>query len=129
MKIAILTLPLITNYGGILQAYALQAVLKRMGHEVWTEKRKEKPLRLMGRIKMFIKRILGPIRKIYYATGKQDGIIFRYTDSFIYKYIATTEVRDFNIKEVSKKINSMHILWVVIKFGDLDIPAIYLTTF
>lgn len=103
MKIAILTLPLITNYGGILQAYALQAVLKRMGHEVWTEKRKEKPLRLMGRIKMFIKRILGPIRKIYYATGKQDGIIFRYTDSFIYKYIATTEVRDFNIKEVSKK--------------------------
>lgn len=34
MKIAILTLPLHTNYGGILQAYALQTILQRMGHEV-----------------------------------------------------------------------------------------------
>ena len=34
MKIAILTLPLHTNYGGILQAYALQTVLERMGHHV-----------------------------------------------------------------------------------------------
>ena len=34
MRIAILTLPLHTNYGGILQAYALQTVLQRMGHEV-----------------------------------------------------------------------------------------------
>lgn len=32
MKIAILTLPLHTNYGGILQAYALQEYLKRQGH-------------------------------------------------------------------------------------------------
>lgn len=34
MKIAILTQPLKTNYGGILQAYALQTVLQRMGHKV-----------------------------------------------------------------------------------------------
>lgn len=34
MKVAILTLPVHTNYGGILQAYALQTVLERMGHEV-----------------------------------------------------------------------------------------------
>lgn len=33
MKVGILTLPLHTNYGGILQAYALQTVLERMGHE------------------------------------------------------------------------------------------------
>lgn len=33
MKIAILTQPLSNNYGGILQAYALQTVLKAMGHE------------------------------------------------------------------------------------------------
>ena len=36
MKIAIITLPLIANYGGILQNYALQTVLKRMGHTVET---------------------------------------------------------------------------------------------
>lgn len=34
MRIGVLTLPLHTNYGGILQAYALQTVLERMGHDV-----------------------------------------------------------------------------------------------
>ena len=34
MRIGILTLPLHTNYGGVMQAYALQTVLERMGHEV-----------------------------------------------------------------------------------------------
>ncbi len=33
MKIGILTLPLHKNYGGLLQAYALQTFLKRLGHE------------------------------------------------------------------------------------------------
>ena len=36
MRIGILTQPLHANYGGILQNYALQTILKRMGHEVWT---------------------------------------------------------------------------------------------
>lgn len=36
MKIGILTQPLQSNYGGILQNFALQKVLKEMGHEVWT---------------------------------------------------------------------------------------------
>lgn len=35
MRIGILTLPLNSNYGGILQAYALQTVLKRMGHDAY----------------------------------------------------------------------------------------------
>lgn len=34
MKIGILTLPLHTNYGGILQAYALQTYLEMQGHDV-----------------------------------------------------------------------------------------------
>lgn len=38
MKICILTQPLHTNYGGLLQAYALQTVLKRMGHDAVTDK-------------------------------------------------------------------------------------------
>lgn len=36
MKIAIMTQPLGKNYGGIMQAWALQQVLKKMGHEVVT---------------------------------------------------------------------------------------------
>lgn len=34
MKVGILTMPPISNYGGIIQAYALQTVLQRMGHDV-----------------------------------------------------------------------------------------------
>ncbi len=38
MKICIITHPLHNNYGGLLQAYALQKVLSDMGHEVVTDK-------------------------------------------------------------------------------------------
>lgn len=41
MKIGILTLPLHTNYGGNLQAYALMAVLKDMGHDAWLIRREK----------------------------------------------------------------------------------------
>lgn len=36
MKIGVFTQPLRCNYGGILQNYAIQVVLKRLGHEPWT---------------------------------------------------------------------------------------------
>lgn len=35
MKIALLTLPLYTNYGSVLQAFALKSYLERFGHDVW----------------------------------------------------------------------------------------------
>lgn len=43
MKIGILTHPLETNYGGLLQAFALQKVLRDMGHEVLTIDRHNRP--------------------------------------------------------------------------------------
>ncbi|MBD5264221.1 MAG: polysaccharide pyruvyl transferase family protein, partial [Bacteroides sp.] len=42
MKVAILTLPLHANYGGILQAYALQTTLQRLGHDVEVLQKKSK---------------------------------------------------------------------------------------
>lgn len=42
MKIGILTQPLLNNYGGLLQNYALQQVLKGMGHEPITIDHKSK---------------------------------------------------------------------------------------
>ena len=42
MKIGIYTQPLHINYGGILQAYALQTILQRMGHEVFVLKKDQK---------------------------------------------------------------------------------------
>lgn len=43
MKIAILTLPLHANYGGIIQNYALQTVLQQMGHQAETIRLKSTP--------------------------------------------------------------------------------------
>lgn len=43
MRIAILSLILNTNYGGILQAYALQTILERMGHQVKVIDRESMP--------------------------------------------------------------------------------------
>ena len=36
MKVAILTQALLNNYGGLLQNYALQSVLKKMGYDAVT---------------------------------------------------------------------------------------------
>lgn len=36
MKIGIITQPIKENFGGILQNYALQSILKNMGHKVVT---------------------------------------------------------------------------------------------
>ena len=103
MKIGILTLPLHTNYGGILQAYALQTVLERMGHEVVVLDKS--PYHYLPLWKMpfsYPKRILEK-----YVLGKKSvkvfaeqwynrtyPIISQYTQTFIDTYIHRKEVND-----------------------------------
>ena len=59
MKIGILTQPLSGNYGGLLQCYALQSVLKTFGHEVWIVQREtETQLTGLGRFFYYAKQIL-----------------------------------------------------------------------
>lgn len=94
MRIAILTLPLNTNYGGILQCYALQTVLERMGHDV---KVLDRPLYKrsyylywgLAIIKRLIKRFI--LRKkvsILYAPYQiRRNILRANTRRFIRKYI------------------------------------------
>lgn len=72
MKIGIFTLPLHTNYGGILQAFALQKVLKELGHEVWLINREQHfKLSLKEAPKVYLRRI---IRK--YLLFREDAIVF-----------------------------------------------------
>lgn len=91
MKIGILTLPLHTNYGGILQAYALQTVLERMGHEVVvidTPNIKSSPsLWTIG--KRIIKKLLGRRVSLFLEKkyNKEFPIISQYTQLFVDKYI------------------------------------------
>lgn len=97
MKIAILTQPLAHNYGGILQAYALQEYLEKMGHEAQVVCHKGNQ-RLTFRTvlsigKRFVKswsgRNQGPVVPVW-LDSKRNKILYGNTDAFIGKYLHTT---------------------------------------
>ena len=94
MKIGILTLPLHTNYGGILQAYALQTVLERMGHEVEVLDKPDQIQRPLWRnamtfAKRFALRAFGKNVSLNYQKeyNIRERTKRRYTKAFIQKYI------------------------------------------
>lgn len=95
MKIGILTLPLHTNYGGILQAYALQTVLERMGHEAYVIEEEQKPLRLpLWRMpskyaRRVIRNLTGHPYPIFYEqkVNRERPVTRQYTDMFISKHV------------------------------------------
>lgn len=104
MRIGILTLPLHTNYGGILQAYALQTVLERMGHEVVVFDTPNRmplpPLKDIPKcfLKRIVKKLLGRNQKIfyeYYQNKKVIPVITQNTQRFINSYIHRKEIRNF----------------------------------
>lgn len=104
MRIGILTLPLHTNYGGILQAYALQTVLERMGHEVVVFDTPNKcplpPFKDMPKcfLKRIVKKLLGRNQKIfyeYYQNKKVIPVVSQNTQRFINSYIHRKEIRNF----------------------------------
>lgn len=90
MKIAILTLPVYSNYGGIIQCYALQTVLERMGHEVQVLKKPQYrysyyiiyPLAVCKRL--FKRFVLGQKVAIFKAPHQ---IVRLHTNRFIHQYI------------------------------------------
>lgn len=105
MRIGILTLPLHTNYGGILQAYALQTVLERMGHEVVVFDTPNRmplpPLKNIPKcfLKRIVKKLLGRNQKIfyeYYQNKKVIPVVSQNTQRFINSYIHRKEISNFN---------------------------------
>ena len=108
MRIGILTLPLHTNYGGILQAYALQTVLERMGHEVVVFDTPNKnflppfwklPLSFSKRI---VLKFLGKTNKVFIEryNNKVRSVITQHIQPFIDTYIHRKEIRSFkNLKQ------------------------------
>ena len=93
MRIGIVTLPLHTNYGGILQAYALQTVLEWMGHKLQHIQPKVEFPKLHPFWKMpfvFLKRIF---LKLFVEGWKYPVFTHPYkyvrtnTDKFIEKYL------------------------------------------
>lgn len=93
MKIGIFTQPLGNNYGGILQAWALQVTLQKMGHEVITINRVNKRsfIDLIKRVLSLFKRFI--LRNIFgeniiirtWLTRKEENIIKQKKSLFIKK--------------------------------------------
>lgn len=94
MKIGILTHPLGTNYGGILQNYALQVFLKTMGHDPITQNVYfGTPLRtkIFSFTYRLLKCILGkrvPLKA--WLSDNEYNLISVNTNKFINQYIKTT---------------------------------------
>lgn len=78
MKICILTQPLGTNYGGILQAFALQKALRDMGHDAttlrWLPLAPRNPVKTLRR---FLAR---------YIKGNKDVVYFNYEKQLHYTF-------------------------------------------
>ena len=83
MKIGILTLPLNSNYGGVLQAYALQTILKRMGHDV-----------LEVELKKNLRWQYPPLWKMPLSFGKR----------FLFKYIVRRKNQKILLERYERKI-------------------------
>lgn len=78
MKVAIVTQPLMANYGGILQNYALQQVLKQLGHEpVTIDWLPTTPLKwyLRGLVRMVVKGV--PYRPLFYVRPERFDAFVR----------------------------------------------------
>ena len=109
MRIGVLTLPLHNNFGGILQAYALQKVLKDFGHNVvLIDKSRYVSLgpwykRYPIYIKRGINRFIFGKNIIVKADVEQNRFlktIAKYTEPFIEKHIRRVYTKDFsNIRE------------------------------
>lgn len=103
MKIGIVTLTLHANYGGILQAYALQVLLERMGHSVEVIEsdealcRKPSSLRLLlSNVKQTIKRLFGRPHR-YFKDAVRDRFVFEaHTREFIDAYVHLHKYSSFS---------------------------------
>lgn len=95
MRIGILTLPLHTNYGGILQAYALQTILTRKGHDVYVIEKEQKPFgvspwRLPVKIcHRVVDNLTGKSKPIFpeWRQRRELPVIRQHTNRFIGKHI------------------------------------------
>ena len=133
MKTAIITLPIHTNYGGMLQAYALKVILESMGHEAVVVDRKDKmpvpawykaPLVYASRL---LKKMVNSssnvevFRELNYR--KQLPIRSKYTQRFVDEYISPRLVsayKDIKEGEYDAFIVGSDQVWRPRYFGNIE---------
>ena len=107
-RVLILSQPLHNNYGGLLQAFALQKVVKSLGFEVVTNKKKlqEKPKITVKKVIRYgiylAKRIVKTILGYKFLTEQQYKIVAQNTTKFVNKFIDNQCIKYLSEKEIDK---------------------------
>lgn len=108
MKVGVLTLRFHSNFGFIMQAYAMQYVIKQLGHEPYTYYTKVVEEKRINKAKQVIKNcLLKLIRKYngpvipHWPTNEDYEIIDTYTNQFVFDNIALTPYFS-SIKELER---------------------------
>lgn len=111
MNVAILTQPLHTNYGGNLQAFALQHVLRENGYTPLTINYRKRPSKLYSvrPVLSRLKRTLLNLEKSYPFSFSENSVISQHHHTFIQNNINYSPVFH-NIKKLSAyfKSNNFH---------------------
>lgn len=96
MHIGILTFHLAHNYGAVLQCYALQEVLRGMGHDVWVIDYQQpfmvdwfRPRRLFG-MRSLMKTVVGGNMREYISRGIHPYVVAKHFSSFRKKFLRLT---------------------------------------
>ena len=136
MRIGILTLPLHTNYGGILQAYALQTSIHRLGHDCIIINRDihQKPELFpfcMSLVKRIIKHVLRiPSEPLFkeYKDFKEYPTISKNTNKFVKKYLHVMNIKTYDsiIGEFDGFVVGSDQVWRPKYFGENIIQHAYL---
>lgn len=145
MKILILTQPLRNNYGGLLQAYALQQILKSIGHDVVTDRDGTvRNLSLWNRTLRFIYHAIRfyilkdyryyPYRYLFPSFNKEkkaQKIISINMKRFVDTYIDTIDFFTGNIESLRDKVKHFDAIVVgsdqVWRAPMSDIPTYFLS--
>lgn len=121
MKIAILTHPLWTNYGGILQAYALQTYLRRQGHNVVVLNRE---YRDFPSLRVFLLRVGIVLKNFFrvYFLGKKQYVIMNPLSAHYHNLWSGYDVQPFVKKYIcqSKELRNTKALRKYLKQHKFD---------
>lgn len=109
MKIGILTQPLHNNYGGLMQAYALQTVLRQLGHNTYIVQReypKTPFLRTLWEIHILnIARFILRKKLLYHVTENDLRTIRKNTQQFVDKEINPKTEKLYTDNELKKCVD------------------------
>lgn len=120
MRIGILTQPLYCNYGGLVQCYALQQVLQRMGHEaVVLEREFNRQYTVKGACAYYSKLLIKKIfRKQaswhYYVAQERRDYIAKHTYHFIQQYIQPRSKHCYTTEQLKEEVERLHLDAIVV---------------